>query len=96
MPAPTVASALLLLLLRRPHGREQHLSATAAHAHEFPEESFNHNLFTKKWSVQWKSALKIIDDVIETASFGGGRTDGLEYLHFSIICSKCKSNQLRK
>lgn len=48
MPAPIVASAPLLLLLRGPHGREQHLSTTAAHVHGVPEESFNHNLFTKK------------------------------------------------
>lgn len=48
MPAPTLASALLLaLLLRAPHGREQHLSTTAAHAHGFPEESFNRYLFKK-------------------------------------------------
>lgn len=48
MPAPTVASALLLLLLHAPHGREQQLSTTAAHAHEFPEKSFNHSSLTKK------------------------------------------------
>lgn len=88
MPAPTVASALLPLLLRGSHGREQHLSTTAAHAQGFPEESF-------KWSLQLQSALKIIEDITETANFGGGRTDVLTYLPFSTICSKCMSNQLR-
>lgn len=64
MPAPTAASALLFLLLRGPHGREQHLTTTAAHAHGFPEESFNYNLFSKNGLFNCKVHEK--DNVTET------------------------------